>query len=260
MYSIGKYSFAGFKHSPGHRANYAVIPKQGNSAWGLKYSASYSYAREYDILDIFSHPQIPKRYDLGKENLFENEDSIFKMHYIVLQHRKGIDIVEYFTKKRLPNYLKIKEIAYCFSSISDPLQYIHSKGYIYADIKPGHLILNPNTGIISLIDLELAVKMGEPLKGMTIEYASPEQKQMKIQFNNLTDSEHENPYDRVKVDGRTDLYSIGLIMYEVLTKKLWAYTRVALSKINNQIPQRLNEIILGLLEELPSDRISSAEI
>jgi serine/threonine protein kinase len=174
MYRIGKYSFAGFKHIPGHRANYAVLPKSENNTWGMKYSASYSYASEYDILDMFSHPQIPKRCDLGKEIFFENGNPIFKMHYIVLQHHKGVDIVEYYKKNRLPGYLKISEIVHCFSSISDPLQYIHSKGYIHTDIKPGHLILDPSTRIISLIDLELAVKMGEHLKGMTVEYASPE--------------------------------------------------------------------------------------
>ena len=144
-------------------------------------------------------------------------------------------------------------------SVTEPLQYLHSKGYVHADIKPGHLILNPSTGIIGLIDLELAVKTGELIKGVTIEYASPEQKQMNNLLKNVTDAKGEKAVlKQVKIDGRTDLYTIGLILYEVLTGKVRAETGQPPIEINNAIPQKLNEITLGLLEEDPSNRIPSA--
>ena len=261
MYKIGKYQFEGFKYRLGHRANYAVLPKPGDRELGIKYSPAYGYSNEYDVLDNFSHPQIPKCYDFGREEFFEKEKFIFIEHYIVLQHYKGEDIIEYYKKKRLLSKdLKINQIVKHFSSATEPLQYLHSNGYVHADIKPGHLILNPYTGIVGLIDLELTIKTGELIKGVTIEYASPEQKQMSNLLKNVTDAKGEKAVlKQVKIDGRTDLYTIGLILYEVLTGKMRAETTQQPIEINNAIPQKLNEIILGLLEEDPSNRIPSAE-
>ncbi|MFQ5963932.1 MAG: serine/threonine protein kinase [Candidatus Scalinduaceae bacterium] len=260
MYKLGKYQFESFKYRPGHRANYAVLTKPGNREWGMKYSPTYTYASEYDVLKKFSHPQIPKRYDSGREELFENDKLVLREHFIVLQHFEGEDIVEYYKQKGLPDSDEIENIVKYFASISEPLQYLHSKGYAHTDIKPGHLIVDPDTGTVGLIDLELAIKTGELIKGVTIEYASPEQKQMNNLLKDVTDSRGEKAVlKQVKVNGRADLYSIGLILYDVLTGKLRANTNNPLIEINKAIPQKLNEIVLGLLEDDPSNRISSAE-
>jgi eukaryotic-like serine/threonine-protein kinase len=260
MYKLGKYQFESFKYRPGHRANYAVLDKPGNREWGLKYSPSYSYSSEYDVLKKFSHSQIPKRYDCGREELFEGDKLVLKEHYIIIQHFEGEDIVQYYKDKGLPDSGEIENVVRYFSSITEPLQYLHSKkGCVHTDIKPGHLILNPDTGTVGLIDLELTIRTGEIIKGMTKEYASPEQKQMGNLLKDVTDSKGEKAVlSQVKIDGRTDLYSIGLILYEVLTGKIRAETSQPPIEVNNQIPQRLNEIILGLLEEDQSNRIPSA--
>ena len=64
---------------------------------------------------------------------------------------------------------------------------------------------------------------------------------------------------QVKIDGRTDLYSIGLILFEVLTGQLWVNASQAPININKSVPQKLNEITIGLLEVDPAHRIPSAE-
>ncbi len=61
------------------------------------------------------------------------------------------------------------------------------------------------------------------------------------------------------IDGERDLYTMGLILFEVLTGKIRAQTSESPIEINNAVPQKLNEITLGLLEEDPSNRISSIE-
>ncbi len=260
MFKLGKYQFENFKYRPGHRANYAVLSEPGNSEWGMKYSPTYSYESEYTVLKKFSHPQIPKRYDLGRTELFKNDKLVLNEHFIVLQNFEGEDLVEYYKQKGVPDSGEIENVIKYIASVVEPLQYLHSKGYVHADIKPGHLILNPSTGIIGLIDLELAVKTGELIKGVTIEYASPEQRQMNNLLKDVTDAKGEKAVlKQVKIDGRTDLYTIGLILYEVLTGKIRAETAQQPIEINNAIPQKLNEIILGLLEEDPSNRIPSAE-
>ncbi len=260
MFKLGKYQFESFKYRPGHRANYAVLDKPGNREWGLKYSPSYSYSSEYDVLKKFSHPQIPKRYDCGREELFEGDKLVLKEHYIVIQHFEGEDIVQYYKDKGLPDTGEIENVVKYIASVAEPLQYLHSKGYAHTDIKPGHLIVDPDTGIVGLIDLELTIKVGEIIKGMTREYASPEQKKMSVLLKDVTAPKGEKSVlSQVKVDARADLYSIGLILYEVLTGKIRAETNHPPIEINKAIPQKLSEIVLGLLEEDPSNRIPSAE-
>jgi serine/threonine protein kinase len=260
MFKLGKYQFESFKYRPGHRANYGVLNKPGNREWGMKYSPTYSYSSEYDVLKKFSHSQIPKRYDCGRGELFEGDKLVLKQHYIVIQHFEGEDIVQYYKDKGLPDAGEIENVVKYIASVAETLQYLHSKGYAHTDIKPGHLILNPDTGIVGLIDLELAIKVGELIKGVTKEYAAPEQKKMSDLLKDVTDSKGEKAVlSQVKIDGRTDLYSIGLILYEVLTGKIRAETNQPPTEINKTIPQKLSEIVLGLLEEDPSNRIPSAE-
>jgi serine/threonine protein kinase len=111
-----------------------------------------------------------------------------------------------------------------------------------------------------LIDLELSIKTVELIKGLTIEYASPEQKQMNNLLRDVTDEKGEKAVlQQVTIDGKTDLYTMGLILFEVLTGKIRAQTSQPPIEINNAVPQKLNDITLGLLEEDPSNRISSAE-
>ncbi len=260
MYKLGKYQFESFKYRPGHRANYAILSKPGGREWGMKYSPTYSYSSEHDVLKKFSHSQIPKRYDCGRGELFENDKLVLKEHYIVLQHFEGEDIVEYYKQKGMPDSDEMGNVVKYIASVAEPLQYLHSKGYAHTDIKPGHLILDPDTGIVGLIDLELTIKIGELIRGVTKEYASPEQKQMNNLLKDVTDSKGEKAVlSQVRVDGRADLYSIGLVLYEVLTGKLWAETNQPPIEINKMIPQKLSEIVLGLLEEDTSNRIPSAE-
>ena len=263
MYKIGDYEFENFKYRPGHRANYGILTKPGNNEWGMKYSPTYSYDREYEVLKNFSHPQIPKRYEsgTGRGELYENDKLVLKEYYIVLQNFEGEDLVELYKQNGVPGAGEIENVIKYIASAAEPLQYLHSKGYVHADIKPGHLILNPDSETIGLIDLELAIKEGELIKGLTVEYASPEQKQMNNLLREVTDEKGEKTVlQQIKIDGKTDLYTMGLILFEVLTGKVRAQTSQPPIEINNAVPDKLNEITLGLLEEDPSNRISSAEI
>ena len=214
------------------------------------------------MLKKLSHPQIPKHYDCGRSELFENDELVLREHYIVLQHFEGEDIVQYYKDKGLPDSPgEIENVVKYFISIAAPLQYLHSKkGYVHSDIKPGHIIIDSDTGIAGLIDLELAIKTGELIKGVTIEYAAPEQRQMSRLLKDVTDCRGEKAVlKQVTIDGRADLYSVGLILYQVLTGEILAETSRPPIGINNAIPQKLNEIVMGLIEEDPSNRIPSAE-
>jgi hypothetical protein len=61
------------------------------------------------------------------------------------------------------------------------------------------------------------------------------------------------------MNAASDMYSVGLIFYRVLTGKLWQEANINPQEINKAIPDKLNRVLLGLLEENPDNRIPSAE-
>ncbi len=259
MYSIDKYHFKEFKIAPGHRANYAILcnPEFKENQWGMKYSPANNYSREFKILPLFTHPQIPVRHKEGNAMMYREGKSVIAQNYLIITHFEGADVVEYYKQRGLPDQDEIKRVIQYFSSATLPLHHMHSKGYIHSDIKPGHLIINPDTGTMSLIDLECTIKIGEIICGMSKEYASPEQKQM---IRMLRDGEEEKAVlKKVRMNAASDLYSVGLIFYRVMTGKLWQEANINPQEINKAIPDKLNKVILGLLEENPDNRIQSAE-
>ena len=259
MYRINKYNFNDFKCQANlHKSNYAVLINTPEK--GIKYSPDFDFSEEYYLLKELNHAQIPIAYDFGQGELFRDEKFLIKQNFIVLQHVNGYDLVDYFAEKDVEDNETIEESVKLFISICDPLQYLHGKNYVHCDLKPGHLILNQNAEFVHLIDFELAIKRGGIIKGISKEYASPEQLQMLAYLKDLPRKVHyEAISSTIRLDGRTDLYSAGLILYQIVTKKLWQTEKVLPGQINNHIPQKLEEIIKGLLEVNVSNRIPSAE-
>lgn len=259
MYRINKYHFNEFKcREMLHKSNYATLIDMPEK--GIKYSPDFEFSEEYYLLKKLNHMQIPAVYDFGQGELFRNGKFLIKQNFIVLQHIDGVDLVEYFKEKNIEDTNIIGEAIRYFITICDPLQYIHSKNYVHCDLKPGHLILSQKTGSVYIIDFELAIKKGGIMKGISKEYASPEQLQMLAYLKDRMRKFHyEDITSAVRLDGRTDLYSLGLMLYQVVTGRLWQEENILPSQINKQIPKRLEEIIKALLEVTASMRIPSAE-
>ncbi|MCH7995803.1 MAG: protein kinase, partial [Planctomycetes bacterium] len=157
-----------------------------------------------------------------------------------------------------PYYL---QVARWMADTADALEYAHSQGIIHRDIKPSNLILSTD-GRIMLADFGLAKQAGEESMTMTgallgtLRYISPEQAMAK----------------RMRVDHRTDIYSLGATMYELLSfqpafsgdddKELLGaiITRepTPLRKINSLIPPELDTICLKSLEKSPDARYPTA--
>lgn len=259
MYRINKYHFNEFKCEASlHKSNYAVLINVSDT--GIKYSPDFDFSEEYYILKELNHPQIPSTSDFGQGELFRDDKFLIKQNFLILQHVHGYDLVDYFTKKDMENAKTIDEVIKAFITVCDPIQHVHDKHYIHCDLKPGHLILNQKTGLVHIIDFELAIKRGGIIKGISKEYASPEQLQMLNYLKDLPRKVHyEAISSTIRLDGKVDLYALGLIFYQIVTKKLWQTEKALPSKINSHIPQKLEEILNGLLEVNPSQRISSAE-
>lgn len=159
------------------------------------------FQNERQILANLDHPNIAQLLDGG---LMEGNLPYFTMEYV-----EGEPIDEYCDK----NQLTIKERLDLFRTVCDAVQYAHRNLVIHRDLKPGNILVTSD-GTVKLLDFGIAKVFGDDedalqmsaltqqgLKVMTPEYASPEQVQGKI------------------VTTSTDIYSLGVILYQLLTGK-----------------------------------------
>ncbi|MDD6308113.1 MAG: Stk1 family PASTA domain-containing Ser/Thr kinase [Clostridia bacterium] len=194
-----------------------------------------------------SHPNVVSIYDVGHHG---------KLNYIVMECIEGITLKEYMTKK---GSLSINEATDFTMQIASALEHAHSKGIIHRDIKPHNIIIT-NDGVLKVTDFGLAravsktttVAGGGAAIG-SVHYVSPEQAR-----GGFTDE-------------RTDIYSLGVVMYEMFTGQLPfdSDTPVAVamkhlqetatlpSVINQQIPQAIEAIIMKALEKDVKNRYAT---
>lgn len=157
---------------------------------------------ERQALAIMDHPHIAKVFDAGTTS---NGQPFFAMELV-----HGIPITEYCKQ----NQLSIRDRLKLFIDVCHAVQHAHQKGIIHRDLKPSNVMvtLHDELPVVKVIDFGVAKAIGEPLTEHTYHtrvaqllgtpmYMSPEQAEM-------------NP---TEVDVRSDVYSLGMLFYELLT-------------------------------------------
>lgn len=139
------------------------------------------------------HPNIVNIYDVGSEN---------GLHFIVMEHVEGITLKTYIEKK---GQLSFKEATSIAIQVARGIEIAHSKEIIHRDIKPQNIIISTE-GKVKVTDFGIAKAsssntISADVMG-SVHYASPEQTR--------------NGY----VDGRSDIYSLGIVMYEMVTGRV----------------------------------------
>ncbi len=205
------------------------------------------FRNESKAIALLSHPNIVKIYDVG----FTDE-----IQFIVMEYIDGITLKEFIDQQGV---LRWKDALHFITQILRALQHAHDKGIVHRDIKPQNIMLFSD-GTIKVMDFGIARFAridGKTLSDKTIgsvHYISPEQAR-----GDMTDE-------------RSDIYSVGVMLYEMLTGKkpfdgdnpvaiaLKHMEEEAVSPrdIMPSIPEALEEIVIHAMEREPAKRYQSA--
>lgn len=205
------------------------------------------FVNESKAVAMLSHPNVVKIFNISVRS---------HIKFIVMEYIEGITLKDYMTRKGV---LSFGEIISYTEQILHALEHAHSKGVVHRDIKPQNIMLLKN-GVIKVMDFGIAklpnaetLTLTDKAIG-TVFYISPEQAEGKV------------------IDRRSDLYSLGVMMYEMACGKLPFYDEspitVALKQINDDptpprsinpsIPRGLEQITLSAMEKDPEARFQSA--
>jgi len=201
------------------------------------------FLNEGRLIAKLSHPNIVTVYDIGVSEHF---------HYLSMTYLPGRTL-----REKIQRGLPLEYALYIAKCLADALGYAHRQGIVHRDIKPGNVLFT-HSGAPVLTDFGIAKTMGNETKltstGMTIGsvgYMSPEQA-----LGN-------------EVDNRSDLYSLGVLLWQMLTGALPYSAQdpfaLALKHANEPIPKlprpldRFQPVIEGLMAKKPEDRLASAE-
>src|SRR5208283_4110394 len=199
------------------------------------------FETERQALAVMDHPNIAKVHDGG---LTESGRPFFVMEYI-----KGVPITDYCEAARL----SIAERLQLFVEVCQAVQHAHQKGIVHRDLKPSNILiaLYDERAVPKVIDFGLAKAVYESLTEQTMHtahgmvlgtpmYMSPEQ----AQLNNLD------------VDTRSDIYSLGVLLYELLT----GTTPLEKQRFKEAAWDEVRRIIREEEPPRPSLRLSSSQM
>ena len=182
------------------------------------------FFREAESTGRLSHPNIVTIYDAGEED---------DLGYIAMELIEGTPLKQWARK---PNLMPVNEVLLTVATVADALDYAHQQGVVHRDIKPANIMLTKDR-VVKVMDFGIA-KMASSSKTQTNivlgtpTYMSPEQISGK------------------KVDGRSDIFSLGVVLFELLTGQL-PFTADNLSAVLFSITHHPHPSIQTLRADLP---------
>ena len=205
------------------------------------------FKNESKAIAMLSHPNIVKVYDVSYGE---------RLQYIVMEYVEGITLKEYIEQRRV---IPWKEAVHFLTQILRALQHAHDRGVVHRDVKPQNIMLL-HSGNIKVTDFGIARFSRSETRTMTenaigsVHYISPEQAR-----GDLT-------------DGKSDIYSVGVVLYEMLTGQLPFQSDSTVSvaimqlqteprrprELNDGIPLGLEQITIRAMQKRPYERYQSA--
>lgn len=216
------------------------------------------FRREAQSAANLNHPSIVAVYDTGEETITASDGAEIKVPYIVMEYVEGHTVRELLTDG---NPVPLEEAVEIVSGVLDALEYAHHQNLVHRDIKPGNVMIT-TTGKIKVMDFGIARALSDSQATMTqtdavvgtAQYLSPEQARGE------------------QVDARSDLYSAGCLLFELLTGQppfkgdsavAVAFQHVSQlpplpSSIAPDIPESLDRVVMKALAKDREDRYPDA--
>ncbi len=252
-------------------ADYEILSILGKGGMGRVYRVRNVISNRVEAMkvllaDVAADPELGDRF-LGEIRTLARLDhpNIAKFHTAFKVENQLVMVMEYaegitLSERRTESALTLDEILSYTSQTLDALSYAHKNGVIHRDIKPSNIMISPH-GVVKLMDFGIAKSANDPLltrPGTTMgsmSYMSPEQVR------------------GTSVDARSDLYSVGVLLYElttgrrpfegqseydILNAQLHTLPKPPI-EVNATMPQSLNDIILTAMDKEPMRRFQSAD-
>lgn len=182
------------------------------------------FFREAETAGRLTHPNIVTVYDVGEEH---------DLAYISMEFLKGHDLIRYTKADKL---LPVKTVLQLITLAAEALNYAHLQKVVHRDIKPANVMLIPDASTIKLTDFGIAriTDSSKTKTGMVLgtpSYMSPEQ------------------LIGQRIDGRSDLFSLGVMLFQLLTGKL-PFKGDSMAALMFSIANEPHPEIIGLRKEL----------
>ena len=199
------------------------------------------FTREARALASLNHPHIVTLYDFGEAG---------GLYYLLMEFVDGLNL----RRMMAGGKLEPREALAIVPQVCDALQYAHDEGIVHRDIKPENILLDKK-GRVKIADFGLAKLMnrGDKLAGRA-EFTLTGSQQVMGTPHYMAPEQMERPQG---VDHRADIFSLGVVFYEMLTGEL-PLGRFAAPSYKAQIDVRLDEVVLRSLEKEPDRRYQHA--
>ena len=205
------------------------------------------FRREAEAAAALNHPHIVSVYDVGNDG---------DLSYIIMEFVDGLDLKELILRTGPLPLPRITDIG---AQVASALQYAHDRGMVHRDIKP-HNIMVAASGLVKVADFGIASLLSEvaqpdeALQPGTVQYSAPEQ------------------IRNAAVTPRTDIYSLGVVLYEAMTgflpfpaESTAAMAEAQLrdepvppSTLHTDVPPAMDRVILRAMAKNPRDRFATA--
>jgi serine/threonine-protein kinase len=192
-----------------------------------EFASPESKARLFDEVraaGALSHPNIVTLYDVGEAQ---------GVAYVAMEYLKGGTLAAHLAPERLLPAAEAAEIA---ARAAEALGHAHREGVLHRDVRPGNIMVQPETGLVKVTDFGLG-RLAEKGRGTESPYLAPEQRAGGV------------------VDGRSDLYALGVTLCQLLTGRPPA----ELADAAAEMPEGFGAVVLRAVAVNPGDRFQTGD-